>query len=388
MESIIILGRQPSIGLAELESLYGADTISVINGSAVSLKIQPGDIDFERLGGAIKLAEVLNTSDISNLKDSLIKNALQLKLPGNSKITLGLSAYGLNISSSKLQALALTIKKVLRNKGFNIRVIPNRTSILNSAQVLHNKLASQSGIELLLVANANKIIIARTTNVQNITEYTERDRNRPKRDSYVGMLPPKLAQIIINLASGNNSINNKRLLDPFCGTGVVLQEALLMGFKVYGTDIDQRMIDYSKTNIKWLASKQTKIEAEPAIEKADACSYIWQKPIDLVASETFLGKPLKSLPNPEEFTKMIHNINFLHKKFLKNIAGQLPANTRLCLAMPAWYKNGSFVSLPLLDQLGILGYNRVAFNHAGHKELIYHRPEQIVARELVTIIRK
>ena len=102
----------------------------------------------------------------------------------------------------------------------------------------------------------DKIIIARTKKVQDITDYTDRDRNRPKRDAYVGMLPPKLAQIIINLASGNNQIAGKRLLDPFCGTGVIPQEALLMGFDVYGTDIEQKMIDYSQINIEWLKSRR------------------------------------------------------------------------------------------------------------------------------------
>ena len=83
----------------------------------------------------------------------ILKNiALKLDLPQNSKITLGISAYGLNINASKLQAMALNVKKVLRSKGLGTRVIPNRTTELNSAQVLHNKLATESGVEFLLIA--------------------------------------------------------------------------------------------------------------------------------------------------------------------------------------------------------------------------------------------
>lgn len=64
----------------------------------------------------------------------------------------------------------------------------------------------------------------RTSFVQDIESYTARDQARPMRDARVGMLPPKLAQIIINLALSNNDITE--VLDPFCGTGVVLQEGI------------------------------------------------------------------------------------------------------------------------------------------------------------------
>ncbi|MEI6237752.1 MAG: methyltransferase domain-containing protein [Candidatus Saccharibacteria bacterium] len=388
MKSIIILGRQPKLGLAELESIYTAKMVSLINDEVALIDIDSNNVNFDRLGGAIKLASLIETTEISKIEQVLRNLVKTMTLPLSGKITLGISAYGLKVSSGRLNALALSLKKILRSRDLSIRVIPNREIYLNSAQVLHNKLATEHGIELLLVANKDKLFIGRTINVQNITDYTERDRGRPKRDSYVGMLPPKLAQIIINLASSGIDSSNLRLLDPFCGTGVILQEALLMGFNIYGTDIEPRMVDYSRTNIDWLESGIANIELDATIEKADACIFRWQQPINLVASESFLGQPLKTLPPDADLAKMIHNINFLHKKFFKNISTQLEHGTRLCLAVPAWYKNGKFVHLPLLDQLSELGYNRVAFEHAGQEELIYHRPDQIVARELVTIIRK
>lgn len=33
------------------------------------------------------------------------------------------------------------------------------------------------------------------------------------------------------------------LLDPFCGIGSILQEAVLMGFDIRGVDIDKNCID-------------------------------------------------------------------------------------------------------------------------------------------------
>jgi hypothetical protein len=42
----------------------------------------------------------------------------------------------------------------------------------------------------------------------------------------------------------------------------------------------------------------------------------------------------------------------------------------------------------VLDSLEDLGYTRRSFVHSGNDELIYHRVDQIVARELVVVTRK
>ncbi|HUD03613.1 MAG TPA: methyltransferase domain-containing protein [Patescibacteria group bacterium] len=387
MQSIVILGRQPLIGLAELESLYGATCLHPVGPDAVLLDMPSSSINYSRLGGALKLGQVLTITDNKNIKSELAKLAKQIELPQNSKITIGVSAYNLDFSISVLQTTAFSIKKIFKRRGINARVIPNRDKTLNAAQILHNNLSKDNGIEILLVGKGSEIIIARTTNVQNITDYTARDRMRPKRDAYVGMLPPKLAQIIINLATSQLLPTSTTVLDPFCGTGVILQETLLMGFDVYGSDLDKRMIDYSKTNIAWAKEKYPFVIGNVKIEVGDARNYKWQPTIDVVASETYLGIPLTSAPPLDKLQSIITEVDKLHKQFLKNIHAQLKPGTRLCLAVPAWFKNGAFLHLPTLDQLAKLGYNRVAFEHAGANDMIYHRPDQFVARELVILIR-
>lgn len=133
-----------------------------------------------------------------------------------------------------------------------MRVVPNQQLTLNSAQILHNKLTGPLGLELLFVAHGKETYIAQTTKVQDIDEYAQRDFGRPKRSGFVGMLPPKLAQMMLHLAQVTP---DEVVLDPFCGTGVVLQEAALMGCKVHGTDVEPKMIDFSRTNMEWLQKK-------------------------------------------------------------------------------------------------------------------------------------
>lgn len=391
-KSLFILGRQPELGRAELESLFGANQTEVVGQQAIACSLPWDEIPFDRLGGSIRLAEslgVFNTVEWRDIARQLIKlTRQQIGLLPEGKIKLGVSAFGLSVQPQQLMATGLELKKVCRKSGRSARVVPNTEPELSSAQVLHNQLDSELGLEILLIRDGNQTHVAHTKKVQDIEAYARRDQNRPKRDARVGMLPPKLAQIIVNLASGAQTPTDKTIvLDPFCGTGVVLQEALLMGYGAYGTDIEPRMIDYTQKNLEWLASGRP--VSNFALETGDATAHRWEHPFNIVACETYLGRPLNAWPDGETLQNIISTCNTVIRKFLNNISGQLPAGTRLCLAVPAWKNpNGKNHSLPFLDHLEEMGYNRVSFEHAGASELVYFRPGQIVARQLLVITRK
>lgn len=382
-QSIAILGRQPALGLAELESLYGADKIQQIGNNAAALDVPVQEIDINRLGGSIKIAKLLTVIDSTNWKD--IEKYLIDKFPDHvcclpeGKLLLGLSVYGLSVSVKQINITALKLKKVTQANGHSARIIPNKTPEISSAQVLHNKLFTVLGWDLLLIKHRNQTYLAQTTAVQDINAYTARDQARPKRDARVGMLPPKLAQIIINLA---NPPENAMVLDPFCGTGVVLQEALLMGYGAYGTDLEPRMVEYSKANLEWL-----KVGSNWQVEQADATTAKWDK-FHAIAAETYLGRPFSALPAPEVLSEVMKDVDTIIKKFLQNLSQQTSSGFRLCIAVPAWKTKSGFSHLKLLDNLGDLGYTRAVFTHADSKTMVYHRPEQIVGRELVVLIRK
>ena len=145
------------------------------------------------------------------------------------------------------------------------------------------------------------------------------------------------------------------------------------------------MIEYSTGNLQWLRAKHNRTGEYVRVELGDATSHIWQKPIEVVACETYLGQPYTTLPTREQLTKNIRYVDSLHRKFLRNIGKQLAAGTRLCIAVPAWNNNNRFLHLPFLDHLQELGYNKVKFVHVSNQELVYHREKQVVARELVVL---
>lgn len=391
MEHIVaFLGRQPKISLAELESLYGASAIVRCLDAIAFLSLKPEEVQFNRIGGTSKMARILtriDSTDIKTVERYLCQAAPEHAALHSGKLTIGISAYGLPYSTKQMQKLGLSLKTSLKKAGHSVRLVPNKQVQLSDAQVLHNKLHTK-GWELCLLADGTSTIVAQTFAVQDLDAYTYRDRNRPARDARVGMLPPKLAQIIINLATAG-SAQNLRLLDPFCGTGVVLIEALLMGYQPIGTDLEPRMVDYSRQNYTWALQKfaHDNIEQSVSIDIGDAQTHHWNK-IDTVACETYLGEPYFTLPQRAQLEQNITEVNQLLRRSLKNLATQIAPGTRMCLAVPAWaLKNGSFQHLPLLDSLEEIGYNRLDFVNAGKNDLLYHRPSQVVARELLVLER-
>lgn len=385
--SISILGRQPELSLAELESLYGGDRINPLQGAA-AMDFDVNELNFKRLGGTVKLGKVLSirpNTKWNDIYNYLVKTIPEhLKFVPDGSFTLGLSVYGLKVSEKQINRDLLAIKKVIKKSGRSVRVVPNKSLALSSAQVLHNKLTSKGAWELVLIKDGEKTILAQTMFVQDIDAYRERDRQRPRRDARVGMLPPKLAQIMINLAAPSEKA---RVLDPFCGTGVVLQEALLMGFSAMGSDLEPRLVDYSKENIRWLFNKYPTLTGQVVIEQGDATEEQWPR-FTSVVSEVYLGKPLVKLPNQPELDKIISEANEITANFLKNLSTQLKKDQVVVLAVPAWKKRGGFIHLPIIDRLSVIGYNRKKLKLVRSEDLTYFRQDQTVARQILLLRKK
>ncbi len=364
MKYLAVLGRQPKISLAELESLFTA--VKPVTATLAEFEAAtPPDI--RRLGGTQKIAIKIDVPILAFLET----------LPSEGKITLGVSDYSSKASGRSAQGEALKLKRILTKTGRSVRVVPNQTAALSSATSFHNHLFHERKIELI----KHNHDWYRVAAVQNIDDYVKRDQVRPARDAKVGMLPPKLAQILINLAGPEPQ--GTTLLDPFCGTGVVLQEAALMGYSLYGTDLSQRMIDYTEKNLQWLKAEHYRLA------QGDAQTAQWQPPIDLVVCETYLGPPMSLPPAEIKLKQAKQECGELILGFLGNLASQIEADTPVVIAVPAWLRpDGRYVRLNFLDGIQNLGYNVKSFKNLGQEDLLYHRDGQVVAREIIVLRKK
>ena len=345
MKYLAVLGRQPEISILELEMSNFCT-------------------DINRLGGTQKLAVKLEEKPLDFLR----------KLP-EGKITLGVSDYSIAASKKSASLEALKLKKILVRHGRSVRLVENKAAVLSTATSLHNGLSGKNERKVELIkANDDwyKVI-----GVQDIDAYARRDQARPARDAKVGMLPPKLAQILINLCGPLPK--GATILDPFCGTGVVLQETLLMGYRAYGTDISERMVEYSERNLKHFNFENFKLEI------GDATNHKWTEKIDAVACEGYLGRPMSQIPVEIKLKTEKQECGSIVLGFLKNLVSQIKNGTPVVIAVPAWLReDGTYSRLEILDEIAAMGYN---IHNKTREGLLYHREEQIVARDII-ILRK
>ena len=387
---ISILGRQPALGVAELEQLYGSGSVRWF--SDVSALVDDTRFDFERLGGSQKAGRVVAEihGDWRRVSMRLVKEYAAAWRDHQGKITLGISAYGFSVGARDVQKTGLVLKAKLRDAGVSLRLVPNTEPALNTATSHHNKLGlSDNHVELLIIRAANgSVIIAESVGAQNITALAARDQARPKTDAFVGMLPPKLARMMVNMGTGQLESEDITLLDPFCGTGVVLQEAALLGCDVYGSDLSEKMVEYSRINLEWLRNNH-RLKNSVTITQSDATMHRWDIPhISTVVCETYLGQPFSAPPSQSKLTEVRSNCDHIISEFLRNIAGQLTPGTPLCIAVPAWRdSSGNITHLPLIDNLSRLGYTRTELMHVRSGQLLYYRETQVVAREILLLTK-
>lgn len=385
-----ILGRQPEISLAELERLYDSASLNYFSPTTAIFNADTTP-DIQSIGGSLKLGEIvleLRKASWQDVSTKIIQYYTKQFKQFDAKITLGISVYDWHVSPRDVGRLGLSIKKSLKSHDVSMRLIPNNDSTLGTATSHHNKLGlSPTKVELLITRSKDgQVIVAQSIGTQNITALAKRDQGRPKRDAFVGMLPPKLAQIMINMAASGK--HGGRLLDPFCGTGVLLQEAALLGYDVYGTDLSDKMIDYSRENLAWIIEKYN-LKASATITQGDAMNTTWEAPIDYVACETYLGQPFSAPPSPEKLDQVRKNCNHIISEFLINIHQQTAPGTTLCVAVPAWRDNdGRVTHLPLIKKLNSLGYIQWTSHYSRNQALLYYREDQVVARELLVLTRK
>ena len=390
---IATLGRQPEISFAELEAVFGRQNVQPATPDIAT--IDADDIDLSILGGTTKIAKVITTHNYANKRDSDLFTDISRQITNHytdkwrsvdHKITLGISTYGFNIPPRAVQKTGIILKGSLKKSGVSLRLIPNTESALSTAVSHNNKLGlSDNKVELIIVKTKTSVIIAESRGAQNITAYTRRDHGKPKRDAFVGMLPPKLAQIMLNLALGSKNDTLDLILDPFCGTGTVLQEALIRGLNVVGTDLSNKMVSYTQENLNWITKSHKHTGQIIEISQADATNNQWSnaQQISAIVCETYLGQPFSAPPSPAKLKEVTGNCNHIISGFLKNIHPQLTPGTRLCIAVPAWRsKDGSLTHLPLTRDPSRLGFELV------RPPMIYSRPDQVVARELLVLVVK
>src|SRR3989339_523296 len=211
MRYFFILGKNPTLSFAEIvtvlalkpeQVLYLSKEAAIIN---LAQEIDAQSL-MRKLGGTIKIGVVNAQLSIINAQ-SILNEKIFNDARNDGKFNFGISYYGVGALENEKQ-LAMEIKKALKEKGVSSRWVTSREKVLSSVVVEQNKLTSERGVEIIIINDGQQYFIGKTLAVQPFKELSARDYGRPGRDDYSGMLPPKLAQILINFATSPPSLRS------------------------------------------------------------------------------------------------------------------------------------------------------------------------------------
>ncbi len=328
-EYIFILGKNKELSLLELISYFIKENLNykIIKLTEHYLIANLENFDFNKsihkLGGILKIAEFFDLKDLKIYKN---------------KINYGLSEF---YKSEKVINELKAIFKKERVKAFSKK--PKKGIIFSPKE------AHKLDLELLIF----KKRIAKVIVNSRPALYKERDENRPYFDK-LKTTSLRLSKILINLSQ----IKEKEiLLDPFVGNGSILQEAMILGINVIGTDIDKDSVDGTIKNLDWIKTKY-RLKSDFKIYNLDNKNIdeIIDK-VDGVVTEPYFGPFFKKIPKYEVIIKLVKELEEKYYLLLNKLKKIVKKNGIIVFPVPIYKTSNGKIKVNFENIIKELGFN-------------------------------
>lgn len=341
---------------------------------------------FDELGGSIRCGIILGNTQENFLQiatDLLEKKYQKYK----KKIRFGISLFtnARSFQRKKMRKnLILQLKKACKSRDISVRFVNRDFRNLDAGTYFKEQLSKEENTEFFLWEEQGEFWYGETLAAQNIHDFAERDYKKPVRDMQVGMLPPKLALMMVNFARDlKKGTTPETLWDPFCGTGTVLVEAQRLGISVFGSDKYKKMVEATAANMKHFFPDflQDHIFQYDVMKKPDT-----DLSVEAIVSEGYLGAICTQPLSEKEFREREDEVGAIYAGFFENVA---PQAKKIVIAFPFWRKKGSgyFFSQKLLETAKTFGYTPQAFAQGTERGSVrFIRKEQVVGREVFCFV--
>lgn len=361
------LGRELQVSAAEIRAVFFGNPDIKMQGTNTHLFVEtPKTLSaqtlMQRLGGTVKIAQQIPVTEpaaesmATYLESTAQDTKIHFSLGGNCP-----------------KGLAMAIKKILKERGRSVRYIEPK----NSATILHNHLVERQS-DLTYIGKE----VYATVALQPFEEFGERDFGRPGRDSRSGMLPPKLARILINLSG---TTKEHTLLDPFCGSGTILGEAILLGYiHLIGNDLSPKAITDTETNLAWMQKNLSQPPVHPQLLCNDAAtldSKLPKQSVDAIVTEPYLGKPLTGKESASFLRTQAQELEALYEHSFVSFSRILKPGGIIIFIFPSFHTNDLWFPTVPVEKIKRLGFVTEALGTT-EPWIRYMRPGQHLARDI------
>lgn len=346
----------------------------------------------DTFGGTIRIIELKATVQKGEVLDAIFERVKEKYVRKGSKVSFGLTFYSKKYKPA-LKVIFGTLKKRFKSEKISSRFVNTRDLHLNAGVVWHERLL-EKGCEIVVFDAAgldNQYLIGETVAIQDINAYSLRDYEKPHRDMQQGIMPPKLCQIILNIAGVKSG---STIWDPFVGSGVIAMEALLLGHNVLGSDISKDAFFQSEDNIVWLRENMD-FGGVAELFVHDAT-----KPVpkgvkfDAIVTESYLGPTIRGQLTEERVRDAMRDVERIYLGFFKQIRESLKSSTPIVITFPFFRLKGRDIFLKkTLEKVLALGYTAECpidpkyqrlsgLTCTERNSLLYFRKDQKVGREV------
>jgi len=383
-------GSFPDLSYTELTSVFEAfelkkDTIHRFTDNIFLIKSNDTDPKvlariFKRLGGFVRYGEVID--DIDAFINSFCEH--------EGKVVFGISVLGgySNIYSKKL---GNSIKKGLKEYGISSRFIaPKRDEkALNAAQITHNGILVK-GFELCVLSNGSEEVYGSTLAVQDIEEFVRRDVERPFTDIEMGVLPPKLARMMINFTSLKEGV----IWDPFCGSGTIPMEAAVLDFNFFASDIDSNAVHHTEENIRWMDEEEIIQDIFYEAFRLDVkqpdhelVKKLSNSDISAIVCEPYMGIAQKRELYPEAAEKLLAEVKSLYQALFELIDNKIEKRgIKVVLIIPSYKTTKGWKTFGIRDLISNR-WELLNSYYSGGRDLKWSRKNSIITRNIFILYR-
>ncbi len=368
---LFVLGRTPDLAFIELTNFFPEAkriTQDVARVEGIELDVQ----DFlAKLGGTVKIAR-----EEGLISDPTAETMVSSVTP-RPRISFGVSVYGTVLAGN----LLVSMKRLLEQGGAHVRY----TEWRHGQSVSSVAVDKQDVEELVVIKTDTGYIVGKTIAVQDYEGWGERDYGRPFADAKSGMLPPKVARMLVNIVDTDPTRavkTQKTLLDPFCGMGTVLAEAYMRGWRVMGSDISEPVVKKANRNLAWLGTSFPNTGGEVVDVTVQDAVHIGEtiapESVDAIVTEPYMGSTAIANERTVDMQKVKNIIKGLEKLYigcLRNWHSLLVRGGRVVIALPGYAVSGRTIFVKkVVDMCENLGYTIVV------GPIEYSRPQAVVKR--------
>jgi tRNA G10 N-methylase Trm11 len=292
----------------------------------------------KRQAGFFKLVKISGKS-----KEDLLAG---LPLPDDAKFNWTVSAYGCDQDvqediryeiSNFLKSKSLGKSRYLKpdppsSEKYGMPVTELRLADLEK-NILSQTETRSSGLEIVALCKNKEQLFGHTEFLSDLHGYQKRDFARSYQDPTT-TIGPRLARVLVNLTGLQKG---QTLLDPFCGLGTILQEAMMCGYNAVGVDISAANVRKTISNMDWF-KKEFRISPKlwSRIIRADSTrledGYLQR--VDGIATEPLLVPKFEKNPNPGSAEEILREVRIDYRNLVRAFGRILKQNQRAVVVAP------------------------------------------------------